>query len=327
MPSESLRTVYVSLGCDLGIATVKFIAAGITGSSAMLSEAIHSIVDSANGILLLWGKHASSRPADLDHPFGYGKELYFWTLIVAVLIFSIGGGMSIYEGIDHVVNSHSSTESIWSYTVLGVAGVFECITVAVAARDFRRERGKKGLWVGVRTSKDPTVFTVLLENVAAVVGLLFAFWGIFLGHRLGLPYLDGVGSILIGLTLAVVAVVTAIESKGLLIGEGVDKQMLDKIRRLAESDPAVVRAGGPLTMYFGPNSILVALDVEFQNGLSAGEVTAAVDRLEKSIRTEYPAVKRIFIEAESLSKARPGDAAADRSAAMKQAASASHLQL
>ncbi len=302
---ESNRTVWVSLGCDLGIAAAKFVVAGVTGSSAMLAEAIHSVVDSCNGVLLLWGKHASARTADFEHPFGYGKELYFWTLIVAVLIFSIGGGMSIYEGISHIASGHRATRQLWDYTVLGFAAVFEVITVAVAARDFRRIEGDKAFWTAIRSSKDPTVFTVLLDNLAAVAGLIFAFLGIFLGHRFGLPYLDGIASILIGLTLAVVAVVLVRESKGLLIGEGMDRQTLDQIRRLAESDQGVVRVGGPLTMYFGPDSILLALDVEFEKGLSAAEVTATVDRLEKSIRTEYPGIKRIFIEAESLSKGKP----------------------
>jgi cation diffusion facilitator family transporter len=305
MPSESKRTVYVSLACDLGIAASKFVAAGISGSSAMLSEGIHSIVDAGNNILLLWGRHASSRDADFEHPFGYGKELYFWTLMVAVLIFSIGGGMSIYEGLGQVSHSHPASDSTWDYTVLAFAAVFEIITVIVAFRNFRRGEGQKGLWAGIRASKDPTVGTILLDNLAAVAGLVFAFLGIFLGHYFGLPYLDGVASILIGLTLAVVAVVLVRESKGLLIGEGMDKQTLEKIRRLAESDRGVVRVGGPLTMYFGPESIMLALDVEFENKFSSAEVTATVDRLEKSIRTAYPRIKRIFIEAEALSKGQP----------------------
>lgn len=300
LPLESKRTIYVSIACDLAIAGAKFLAAGLTGSSAMLSEGIHSVVDSCNGILLLWGVHAGSRAPDADHPFGYGKELYFWTLIVAVLIFSIGGGMSIYEGILDLHHGGKIERAAWNYVVLGFAAIFEIVTVVVAARDFRRERGSRGWWVGVHTSKDPTVFTVLLDNGAAVVGLVIAFVGIFLEHVFQLAYLDGIASILIGLTLAAVAVVLAVESKGLLIGEGVDKQTLEHIRRLAESDSAVVRAGGPLTMYFGPHTILLALDVQFHQGLSASEVTSAVDRLEKNIRAEYPAIQRIFIEAESL---------------------------
>lgn len=303
MPTESKRTVIVSIACDLAIAGAKFMAASFTGSAAMLSEGIHSLVDSSNGVLLLWGRHASKRRADLEHPFGYGKELYFWTLIVAVLIFSIGGGMSIYEGIGSISRGHESTYGFWNYAVLAFAAVFEAVTVAIAVRDFRRTEGNGAFWKCIRASKDPTVFTVLLDNLAALAGLGIAFLGIFLGHVLGLAWLDGTASILIGLTLAAVSVVLALESKGLLIGEGMSRSTLEAIRRLAESDQAVVQVGGPLTMYFGPQSILLALDVQFKKGLSADEVTAAVDRMEKNIRSQYPNIQRIFIEAESLSQA------------------------
>ncbi|MGH9584348.1 MAG: cation diffusion facilitator family transporter [Bryobacteraceae bacterium] len=299
---ESKRTVWVSICCDLAIGCVKFVAAFFTGSSAMFSEAIHSIVDSVNGFLLLWGRRASEKPADTDHPFGYGKELYFWSLIVAVLIFAIGGGASLYEGVLGVVHPRASTKIAWDYGVLAFAAVFEVVTVVIAARDFRRSAGRYGYWKGVRTSKDPTLFTVLLDNVAAVFGVVFAFLGIFLGRLLHRPYLDGLGAILVGVTLAAVAVILAIESKGLLIGEGVDRKTREKIRRLAAADPAVERVGGPLTMYFGPTSVLLALEVQFRKGLSAGEVTSAVDRLEKSVRGEYPFIERIFIEAESLGR-------------------------
>jgi cation diffusion facilitator family transporter len=297
---NSKRSIYVSIACDLLIAATKFVAAGFTASSAMLAEGIHSVVDSCNGVLLVWGKRASEKPADADHPFGYGKELYFWTLIVAVLIFAIGGGMSIYEGISHILHEHITRYGAWNYVVLAVSAAFEAATVLSALRDVRRTEANKALWTSLRTSKDPTVFTVLLDNLAALVGLLIAFLGIYLGQRLHQPNLDGLASILIGLTLAAVAVVLAIESKGLLIGEGMDKAMLQSIRQLAERDRAVVRVGRPLTMYFGPQSILLALEVEFEGGLSAAEVTAAVDRIEKSIRSKYPNVERIFIEAESL---------------------------
>lgn len=299
---ESPRAVWFAIACDLGIGVIKFIAAAITGSSAMLSEGFHSIVDSANGFLLLWGRRASAKPPDLNHPFGYGKELYFWSLIVAILIFSIGGGLSLYEGVHGVLDPVESTNDPWNYSVLAIAGVFEVVTVVIAARDFRRSAGRHGYWRGVHTSKDPTLFTVLLDNVAAVLGVLFAFLGILLGHLLHRPYIDGIGAIAVGLTLAAVAVILAIESKGLLIGEGVDRATRDKIRQLAGADPAVERVGGPLTMYFGPTSVLLALEVQFQKGLSAAEVTAAVDRLEKSVRGEYPFIERIFIEAESLGR-------------------------
>lgn len=300
LPSESKRTVVVSIACDLAIGITKFTAATITGSSAMLSEAIHSVVDCVNGVLLLWGIHAGERSADETHPFGYGMELYFWSLIVAELIFAIGGGMSIYEGISQIRHPTPSKDIYWDYVVLGFAAIFEVTTVVVAARDFRRGGSRTGFWRRIHTSKDPTVFTVLLDNIAAVAGVLLAFLGIFFGRLLGMSMLDGVASVSIGLVLAAVAGLLVIESKGLLIGEGVDKRTRENIRQLACADQAVVNVGAPLTMYFGPNSVLLALEVEFQKGLSAVEVTSAVDRLEKSVRSKYPEIERVFIEAESL---------------------------
>jgi cation diffusion facilitator family transporter len=317
--SESTSTIYVSILCDLAITAAKFTAAAFTQSAAMFSEGVHSVVDSLNGVMLLWGKHASRRRADLEHPFGYGKELYFWTLLVALLIFAAGGGASIYEGIASLRQGSLHQEaSWWNHLVLGASAVFEAVTVLIAWRDFRRLEGPKALWHGIRASKDPTVFTVLLENIAGLAGVGIAFAGIFLARHFHAPAFDGISSILIGLLLAGIAVVMAIESKGLLIGEGMDRATLSAIRQLVENDPAVVRAGAPLTMYFGPHSILLALEVEFQNGLSAKEITAAVDRLESAIRNHYPTIERIFIEAEALSRAgrQPGREHAQTRAAL-----------
>ncbi len=311
MPSDSTRTVYFALACDLAIATGKFVVAGFTHSSAMFSEGIHSVVDSVNGALLLWGRRASRKDADDEHPFGYGKELYFWTLIVALVIFAAGGGMSIYDGIASLQRGgRTGSAGAWTYGVLGVSGAFELATVWISAKSFRRLEGQHGFWSSIRASKDPTVFTVLLDNIAAVLGVVLAFLGIALSEALHMPALDGIASILIGVLLAGVAILMTVESKGLLVGEGMSKQALQCIRELAARDPAVVRAGRPMTMYFGPRSILLALDIEFEKGLSAAEVTAAVDRLETSIRSKYPNVERIFIEAESLSRAAAGAARA-----------------
>jgi cation diffusion facilitator family transporter len=211
----------------------------------MLSEPIHSVVDCCNGVLLLYGMHACKRPPDTEHPFGYGKELYFWSLIVAVLIFAIGGGMSIHEGLSHLRQNKASSNGVWNYVVLGCPAVFELTTVIIAARDFRHAGKPISFWTRVHTSKDPTVYTVLLDNVAALLGLLMAFLGIFFGRLLHSRFLDSLASVLIGIMLAAVAVVLVIESKGLLIGEGVDKQTLEKIRRLACADRAVVNVGAP----------------------------------------------------------------------------------
>jgi cation diffusion facilitator family transporter len=302
--SQSGLSIYFSIGCDLAIAASKFVAAAFTGSSAMLSEGIHSVVDSCNGVLLLWGKRASGKAPDADHPFGYGMELYFWTFVVTVLIFGMGGGVSIYEGVQRLLHLSPMQDIGWSYAVLAFSAVFEGATIRVAMREFKDINVQGGFWNALRVAKDLTVLTVLLENAAALLGLAIAFAGIFLGNLLHMPCLDGVASILVGVMLAAVAVVLATETKGLLIGEGVAKDVLQKIRQIAEREAGVVRAGAPLTMYFGPQSVLLALDVEFDKRLTAAEVTSAVDRLEKNIRNQYPKIERIFIEAESLSKSR-----------------------
>jgi cation diffusion facilitator family transporter len=302
--ASSKKAVYAAIGGNFAIAVTKFIAAAITGSSAMLSEGIHSLVDTGNGTLILFGIRKSRKPADESHPFGYGKELYFWTLIVAILIFAVGGGMSIYEGANHLAHPTHLSDPEWNYVVLGLAVVFEGYAWSVAFKEFQRTNKDRNLWRAVKSSKDPTVFTVLFEDSAAMLGLIVAFCGIALGQLLDNPYFDGTASILIGLILAVVAVLLAYESKGLLVGEGADKATVDSIRRIAEADGGVERVMPPLTLHFGPEEILLNLDIKFRKGLSAEEIEAAVDRLESAIRKQHPSIKRIFIEAESIAATR-----------------------
>ena len=300
--SSSPLAVYAAIAGNLAIAVTKFIAASFTGSSAMLSEGIHSVVDTGNGLLLLLGIRLSKRPPDANHPFGHGKELYFWTLIVAILIFAVGGGMSLYEGISHIQHPSPLTDPTWNYVVLGLAAVFEGAAWTVAYRQFRPGLGGRGLWGAVRASKDPTTFTVLFEDTAALAGLLVAFLGVLLGHTFENPYLDGAASIVIGLILGVVAVLLAIESRGLLVGEAADPETVASIRALASAEPAVERIDPPLTMHLGPRDVLLNLDIQFRRGIDSGEVEAAVDRLEKAIRARHPEIRRIFIEAESLTR-------------------------
>jgi cation diffusion facilitator family transporter len=300
--ASSKFVIYAAIGANLAIAIMKFVAAALTGSSAMVSEGIHSLVDTGNGGLLLFGIHKSKQPADATHPFGYGKELYFWSLIVAVLIFGVGGGISIYEGIAHLLHPRPLEDPFWSYLVLGFAAVFEGLVFVVAFRAFQALKGEdESIWQAIKSSKDPTTFTVLFEDAAAMLGLIFAFVGIFLAHQFENPYLDGVASVCIGLLLAAVAVVLAYESKGLLVGEGTDPQTLEKIRKLAEADPGVKKMLMPLTMHFGPDTVLLTVDIEFHKRLSATEVEEAVDRLDKSIRTQYPNIKHIYIQAGAVS--------------------------
>jgi len=299
MQTESKTAIFAAIAGNLAIAATKLVASFFTSSSAMLSEGIHSLVDTGNGGLLLFGMRRSQRPPDANHPFGHGKEIYFWSLVVAILIFALGGGMSVYEGVTHL--SHPQVHnSIWNYVVLGLAIIFEGISFYFAFKAFRKEMTGDGVLKTIRASKDPTTFTVLFEDAAAMLGLIVAFFGIFLGHQLNNPYLDGVASIVIGAILAVVAGFLAYESKGLLIGEGVDPNVLDSIRALTRADPAVAGIKKSLTMHFGPSEVLLTLDVRFKKHLKAEEIAAAVTRLEKNIRAQHPEIKHIFIEAKSL---------------------------
>lgn len=303
MAAESTKVIYAAIAANLAIAVTKFIAAGFTGSSAMLSEGIHSLVDTGNGGLMLLGVRRSQRPADTAHPFGYGKELYFWTLIVAIVIFAVGGGISAYEGLLHILNPKPFADSLLNYIVLGIAMVFEGYSFTVAFKVFEAERGKLSIWQSIDQSKDPTTYTVLFEDSAALIGLVVALIGVFLAHFFENPYFDGAASIVIGMILASVAVLLAYESKGLLVGEAVDPETLKDIRRLAESDPPVESVKNALTMHFGPHTILLAMDLSFRPNLSAIEVEESIDRLEEKIRSRYPNVKHIFIESESLTSA------------------------
>jgi cation diffusion facilitator family transporter len=305
--SERPITVYAAVGSNLAIAAAKFAAALITGSSAMLAEAIHSVVDTGNELLLLLGIRRSVRPADALHPFGHGKELYFWSLIVAILLFGLGGGMSIYEGISHLQHPVEIRDPTWNYVVLGVAFVAEGTSWVIAVRKLLEGRREgQSAWRTMRTSKDPTVYTVVAEDSAALAGVLVAFLGVLLGHRLHDPYLDGTASIVIGLILATVAGYLAVESRDLLVGESAGTDVVEDIRALAEADPAVVQASRPLTMHFGPDRVLLNLDIEFRPELTADEVAAAVDRLEARIREAHPSIRRIFIEAEALTRRSAG---------------------
>lgn len=299
----SKTTVVAAIIGNFIIAVIKFVAAGITGSSAMISEGIHSLVDTGNGGLLLLGMDRAKRPADEEHPFGHGKALYFWTLVVSVSIFGIGGGMSLYEGISHirhVAPNVTMSDPTTNYIVLGIALLVEGWSFSVALREFLKVKGSKGAWEYVRGSKDPSTFTVLFEDSAAMAGLVFAFLGVFFGHLLGNPYLDGVASIAIGAILMGVAFVLAFESKGLLLGEGVDSEALADIRRRVMADQAVEDVGDILTMYIGPHALLVNLGVQFRSGSTMEEIHNAIGRIEADLMGAYPACTRIYIEAESL---------------------------
>jgi cation diffusion facilitator family transporter len=286
---------------NLAIAVIKFIAAMITGSSAMISEGIHSLVDTGNGGLLLLGMKEAKKPSDATHPFGYGKALYFWTLVVSVSIFGIGGGLSMYEGISHIrhVAPEATTSSpVANYIVLAISVLIEASSFSVAFREFRKAKGKQNSWRYIRSAKDPSTYTVVLEDSAALLGLAFAFLGVFFGHQLKNPYLDGAASVLIGLLLMSVAFLLAFEVKGLLLGEGADEPTLADIRHHVEAEPAVSHVAEILTMYMGPHDLLVNIGVSFKPGTGYEEMHAAIHRLEKSIRGSHPECIRIYTETE-----------------------------
>jgi cation diffusion facilitator family transporter len=306
MAGSSRKAIFAAIAGNFAIAVTKFVAAGMTGSSAMLAEGVHSLVDTGNGGLLLLGIRRSSRPPDQQHPFGYGQELYFWTLIVAMTIFALGGGVSIYEGIHHLQHPSLPQNPGVNYIVLALALVFEGGAWFIALREFGHTKGRRGVWQTIRGTKDPTIFAVLFEDTAALLGLLVAFLGIFLGQVTGNPHFDGAASVVIGVILCSIAFLLARETKGLLMGESADPQVVRSIYRLAAARSEVERTGVPLTMHLGPTDVLVNLDVQFRPGLSAEEIERTVEELEGAIRAEHPDVGRIFIEAKTLrAKRRP----------------------
>lgn len=299
--SKKPIAVYGAIVANAIIAVAKFTAAFFTGSSAMVSEGIHSVVDTGNQALLLLGINLSKRPADDVHPFGHGKELYFWGMVVAMILFGVGGGLSIYEGISHLQHPTELRDPTWNYAVLGIGIVVEGVAWGIALREvIHTKLEEEDLWMAIRTSKDPSLYTVLAEDTAAILGLMVAAGGIFLAHRFNNPAMDGYASIVIGLILAVVAIFLAYETRRLLLGESADVETVRNIRRLVESDSAVERAEQPMTMHFGPKEILLNLGVQFRSGLSAAEVASAVDRLEKQIRKNHSDISRIFIETDSI---------------------------
>jgi cation diffusion facilitator family transporter len=309
MASESKTAIVAAILSNLAIAATKFVAAGFTGSSAMLSEGIHSLVDTGDGGLLLLGIHQSRKAPDRTHPFGYGRELYFWSLIVAIMIFALGGGMSLYEGIKHLSHPEPLANPFWNYIVLGSAFVFEGTSWLFGWKAFRRAKGKRGILEGIHKSKDPATFMVFFEDTGALLGLVIAFCGIFFGHQLHAPRLDGLASVLIGLVLCTMSSLLAYESKGLLIGEGVERETLSRIRTLVEADPSIAHANRLLTMYFGPHEVMLTLEVKFRDELSAVGVREAVARLQKTVRKEYPDIQRIYFASESVASDNSDEAA------------------
>jgi len=299
MPSSSKKVIYAALVGNLLVAATKFVAAAITGSSAMLSEAVHSLVDTGNEVLLLHGLRRAARPADQAHPFGHGREVYFWSFVVALSVFALGSGVSLYEGIHHVREPVPITRPVVNYVVLALALVFEGASWRVAFKEFRGEKGQQTFLEAARRSKDPTTFMVLFEDSAAVLGLVIALAGTLAAEVLDRPVLDGVASIAIGILLALVAAFLARESKGLLIGEPAQSEVSDAICAIVTAQPGIERANGLFTVHVGPRQVVAGITVDFRDDLTARQVEDIVARVEARVRQAHPEIVSLLIKPQS----------------------------
>lgn len=303
MASGSKKVIYAALIANAIIAVVKFIAAAITGSSAMFSEGIHTTVDTGNQLMLLLGLKKAEKPADKLHPFGYGKEIYFWSFVVAIMIFAIGAGISIYEGIHSVMDPHPIENAIVSYGVLGGAMVITGIAWYFAWKEFKRVKGDRGYFEAVQKGKNPTTFVVLFEDSAALLGLSVAIIGIGLSQWTGMPVFDGIASIVIGIILGTTAAWLAYETKGLLIGESADPHMLKEIEKELSSYKKIKNVNEVLTLHMGPNFILLNISVDFKDDIPSHQIEVTSAELSKQLKNNFPLVKRVFIESEKSKQA------------------------
>ncbi|HEY4195420.1 MAG TPA: cation diffusion facilitator family transporter [Mucilaginibacter sp.] len=293
---KSKAFLYVSLAVDVLIAISKFIAAAITGSSSMIAEGIHSVIDASSQLLLLWGIKTSRRSADETRPFGYGKELYFWSFIVSLVIFILGGCISFYEGLMRLRNPVFNQDQNWNYIILAIAFVFTMVSLVSALKAFNKQRGNTPFFEAVTQSKDPSTFIVLLGDVGDIIGLVIAFLGVFLGHYFNNPYYDGIASMAIGAVMIAISMLLVRESKSLLMGEIPGRKTLRKVVALTEADMAVIKVKKHFSTYMAPEEILLQLNVIFKEGLTTHQITGAIERIIKTIQVEFPRIKQIFIE-------------------------------
>jgi cation diffusion facilitator family transporter len=299
MATSSKKVIYAALIGNTLIAATKFAAAAVTRSSAMLSEGIHSLVDTGNQLLLLHGLRRARRPANEQFPFGHGRELYFWSFVVAILIFAVGAGISIYEGVRHIIHPRPMGSPQVNYVVLGLAMIFEGAAWYYALKTFKKHKKHRGYFQAVREGKDPSMFVVLFEDSAAMLGLVVAFFGIFLTNLTGIHHFDGAASIVIGLILGATAMWLAYETKSLLIGESANPEVVERIRNIAANFPHVEHVNKVLTMHMGPEYILVNLSVDFVDSATAEQIEQVVAAVDRKLKLEIPQVRNVFIEAES----------------------------
>lgn len=302
MASGSKKVIFAALIGNSLISITKFAAAAMTGSSAMLSEGIHSLVDTGNQGLLLYGIKQASKPADEDFPFGYGKEIYFWSFIVAILIFALGGGISIYEGIRHLSNPEPISNPMINYIVLGLAMVFEGAAWWFAFREFSKQKGKWGYIEAIQRAKDPSIFVVLFEDSAAMLGLVVAFAGVALSQFTGILIFDSIASIVIGMILVGTSIWLAYETKGLLIGESANRVVVQEIRAILQLEPSIEAVNEVLTMHMGPDFILANISVDFVDSETVDRIETVIARIDQAIKQKHPEIKRVFVEAEKATR-------------------------
>lgn len=295
--------LYGALAANIGIAIAKFIAAAISGSSSMLTEGVHSLVDSGNQLLLLYGQRRARQPADRAHPFGYGRELYFWAFVVAILIFAVGAGVSIYEGWAHIAEPEPLRDPLINYIVLGIAFALEGTSWLIAMREFDATRGSLGWWKSIRRSKDPAGFIVLFEDSAALIGLVVAAIGVWASHHFGDPRIDGAASIAIGIVLAIVAAMLAREAKGLLIGESADPALIDKVWAVVDGRPQITSVNHVRTIHTAPDAIFVAISADFEDALTMGEGETLIEAIEADLKAAIPEITSIYIRPEKRQNA------------------------
>lgn len=296
--ANNQKSIYSALAANLLIAITKFIAGSVTNSSSMISEGIHSTVDTTNQLLLLYGIKRSKKVADQYHPFGYGKELYFWSFVVSILIFGLGGALSIYQGIAHIMKPELMKDPTWNYVVLILSLIFESTSLFIAVKEFNKTRNGMGWWDAIIKSKDPSSFLVVFEDGAAVAGLIIVMILMGISHWLQIPELDGLASVIVGLILVFVSFILARESRSLLMGEGIAPETRQKIAQLAEKDPAVLKIKNILSTYQSPEEVVLMLIVDFKDDLDTQEITGAIERIRESIKKEFQLVRFVLIQPE-----------------------------
>lgn len=296
--ASSNKSIYSALAANLLIAVTKFIAGAFSNSAAMISEGIHSLVDTVNQLLLLFGLRRSRKPADSIRPFGYGRELYFYSFIVSILIFGLGGGISIYQGVIHIIDPEPLGNPTWNYVVLALSVVFEGTSLLIAAKEFNKVRGKDSWWNAIVRSKDPSSFLVLFEDGAAVLGLFIVMVCMYFSHKYQIPQLDGLASLLVGLVLVGVSMILARESRSLLMGEGVSERSRKRIIEMTESDPSVLKVMNIMSTYQSPEDVLLILIVAFQEDLDTEDINNTINRIRTAIKKEFNLIHFVIIQPE-----------------------------